>query len=188
MFFARKLILVEGISEQILLPEFFRLHCEGTPEKHGVTVLNVNGVSFVHFLKVVRNGYFIRTAVLTDRDTGTRTAERAEDLKTTFDDGNCILVEISDTSTFEKDLVEANRRGTGKATLLAALRRTRPVKGEHFAVTVGQGDLDAEAFFAEIESYKAAFAFNLLGILASERKEIAVPPYIRRAFQFLQCQ
>jgi len=90
MFFSRRLILVEGIAEQTLIPRFFQLHKGDSLERYGATILNVNGVAFKHFLKIVRNGFFLKCSVLTDRDTGTETEQRATDLKTEFDDGNVI--------------------------------------------------------------------------------------------------
>ena len=118
MFFARKIILVEGIAEQLLIPKFFEIYCENCIEKEGCNVVNVNGVAFKHFLKVIRNGFFIKCLVLTDRDTGKKTQERAEDLKKEFDEGKIIRVEITENTTFEKDIIAANRNGKGKTILL----------------------------------------------------------------------
>ena len=68
MFFAKKIILVEGISEQILIPALFRMSRDKTLEQCGCNIISVNGVSFRHFLEVIRNGYFIKCLVLTDKD------------------------------------------------------------------------------------------------------------------------
>ena len=188
MFFARRLILVEGISEQMLLPTLFERHVGGTPEKHGVTVVSVNGVAFRHFLKVVRNGYFVKTAVLTDSDTGTSTQDRADDLKKHFDDGQCVFVAITGTSTLEKELVQSNPSGPGKDALLSALKATKPDIGRRFAEAVGTNDLEPEAFFREIERYKAEFAFNLRHVLTSQNGRIVIPQYICDALDFLECR
>jgi len=66
MFFARRLILVEGIAEQTVIPVLFEQFAAKTLESIGCSVLNVNGVAFRHFLIVVRNGFFKRCVVLTD--------------------------------------------------------------------------------------------------------------------------
>lgn len=81
MFFARRLILVEGIAEQTVIPVLFEQFAAKTLESIGCTILNVNGVAFGHFLKVVLNGFFKRCAVLTDQDTGTKAENRADALK-----------------------------------------------------------------------------------------------------------
>ena len=67
MFYTRKVIFVEGIAEQILIPVFFEYKYKKTIEKINCQVINVNGVAFKHFLRVVKNGFFVKTVVLTDR-------------------------------------------------------------------------------------------------------------------------
>ena len=94
MFFARKIILIEGISEQIILPKLFEFHTKKTLEEIGCNLVNVNGVAFKHFLKLIKNGYFIKCLTLTDSDTNTRTEERAIDLKTTYQIPNTNLIRV----------------------------------------------------------------------------------------------
>ncbi|MEK6259029.1 MAG: AAA family ATPase [Planctomycetota bacterium] len=185
MFFARRLLLVEGIAEQTLLPRLFERHCGSSLERHGATVVNVNGVAFSHFLKVVRNGFFLKCVVLTDRDTGTNSENRATDLKATYEDGQVISVEITNDSTFERDLIAANRNGTGKSLILQALKMTRPTLGKQIETTTGTGDLDVGTCFSAIEHYKAEFAFNLAGLLDKDVTQLEIPPYFERAFSFL---
>lgn len=185
MFFARRLILVEGIAEQTLLPRLFEQHHNASLERHGATVVNVNGVAFSHFLKVVRNGYFLKCVALTDSDTGKATEERAEDLKNDYEDGQVITVEITDNNTFERDLIAANRSGEGKSLILKALKLTRPTLGKKIETAAGTGDLDVDQCFKAVEKYKAAFAFNLAGLFDSNTTSLALPSYIRRAFDFV---
>jgi putative ATP-dependent endonuclease of the OLD family len=187
MFFARCLILVEGISEQVIVPRLFEIHTGGkqTLEAIGATIVNVNGVSFRHFLKIVRNGYFRRCVVLTDRDTAMATNQRGSELKAEFDKPNLIEVEMTDDATFEKDLIASNRNGLGKQILLQALQRTKPVRGKELAERRAQVELDVDEFFTEIENYKAEFAFNLARALDNWDCGFSVPPYISSAFKFV---
>ena len=186
MFFARSLILVEGIAEHSVVPALFE-NCEGkTLESVGCTVLNVNGVAFRHFLTIVRNGFFKKCVVLTDRDTGTKMEDRADRLKADFEDGKLIKVLITGESTFEKDLISANRTGHGKVVLLEALTATKPQNGPKFRETTGKSDIDVEAFFDEIASYKAEFAFNLVAKLRQAKTKLSLPAYINCAFSFIK--
>ncbi len=185
MFFARKLLLVEGIAEQTLIPRLFELHTGESLERIGASVLNVNGVAFSHFLKVVRNGYFLKCVVLTDQDTGKKTENRADALKDKYEDNVLITVEVTDNSTFEKDVIAANRSGPGKTVLLGAITDTRPILGKNLKKATGSKNLDVEAAFAPIEEYKAEFAFNLARRLENPGVTFNLPPYIERAFQFL---
>jgi putative ATP-dependent endonuclease of the OLD family len=183
MFFARRLILVEGISEQAVLPRLFEIHCPNKSlESIGATIVNVNGLAFSHFLKIVRNGYFRRCVVLTDKDAG----ERAQNLENEYKSSDLINIQISDESTFEKDLVSRNRQGKGKEILLKALELTKPVKGKAFRQASADADLNVEGFFSEIKDEKAEFAFNLARLLSTASCGFIIPPYIASAFEFLR--
>jgi putative ATP-dependent endonuclease of OLD family len=196
MFFARRLILVEGIAEQTVLPLLFEQSEGKSLEAIGCTVLNVNGVAFRHFLTVVKNGFFKKCVVLTDSDTGTNTENRAEKLGTDFASATHIRVETTALSTFEKDLIEANKTGDARELLFSALTLTKPNNGPKFKTNTGTADIDVEKFFAEIESYKAEFAFSLATVLQDEhetavvaaraRKTLTIPSYITSAFTFIK--
>ncbi|MDY0388936.1 MAG: AAA family ATPase [Methanolobus sp.] len=201
MFFARKIILVEGISEQLLLPKLFKLHTNKTLEEVGCNLVNVNGVAFKHFLELIKNGYFIKCLALTDSDSNTQTENRAEDLKTAYQTPNesIIRIEISAESTFEKDLIAANKNGDGKDILLKAIEITRPVKGKELKeATISEIVLDD--FFKLIESrkadgkkesdFKAAFATDLLDTLTTSDKsnQFNIPKYIKDGFDFIYPQ
>jgi predicted ATP-dependent endonuclease of OLD family len=186
MFFARRLILVEGIVEHIIVPVLFENSERKTLESVGCTVLNVNGVAFRHFLTIVKNGFFKKCVVLTDQDTGTKVEDRADKLKADFEDDKIIKVQITAESTFEKDLISANRSGYGKEVLLDALTATKPKNGPKFRETTGESDIDAEAFFDEITSYKAEFAFNLVVELRQRKTKLSLPAYIDGAFNFIK--
>ena len=188
MFFARKIILVEGIAEQLLIPRFFELHFGKTVEQRGCNVINVGGVAFSHFLRVIRSGFFIKCVVFTDSDTGARTQERATDLKNDFEQGNLVRVQISQEPTFEKDLIAANRSGPGKKILLEALTATKRRSGAELADKLGAQDIDVEAFYGQVESYKSEFAFNLLAQLEDvhDRQAFAIPEYVMTGFKFME--
>jgi predicted ATP-dependent endonuclease of OLD family len=188
MFFAHRLILVEGIVEQVLIPRLFKIHHGGTKtlESVAATVVNVHGVAFRHFLTIVRNGYFRRCVVLTDQDSATKTTERADKLKTEFDANGLILVCITKHATFEKDLIDANKSGMGKDVLLKALKDTRPINGKALAEDTGAGDISVPKFFNEIKEHKAEFAFNLARLLDEPEPGLNVPDYVASAFRFLE--
>jgi predicted ATP-dependent endonuclease of OLD family len=185
MFFSRRLILVEGIAEQTLIPRFFQLYKGDTLERYGTTVLNVNGVAFKHFLKIIKNGYFLKCSVLTDRDTGKETEQRATGLKTDFDDGTLIQVAISQCATFERDLIHANKCGPGKRILLEALEDTRPQLARGLSDDCQNCDIDVDRFFGAVEGHKAEFAFNLSKRIDQGATAVVIPEYIRNAFAFV---
>lgn len=181
MFFARKIILVEGISEQFLLPLFFKGHTNLSLEKTGCNVINVNGISFAHFLKIIKGGFFIKCLVLTDSDKETKTDQRAIDLRSTYSDEIKISVQISEQSTFEKDLISYNISGSGKKTLESALTATRPIVGAKLIKNAWSTD----DFFSLIENYKSEFSFNLAQELEKDINSIELPKYIIDGLDFL---
>ena len=71
MFFANKLIFVEGIAEELLLPVFARYLNKNLTDEH-VLVVNMGGRYFNHFLKLfdTKNPYSINKKIvcLTDID------------------------------------------------------------------------------------------------------------------------
>lgn len=72
MLFAQKIIMVEGIAEELLMPTMARYLRLSLEEGH-VAVINVNGRYFKHFLKLfdfLKSGFAIpkKVACVTDRD------------------------------------------------------------------------------------------------------------------------
>jgi putative ATP-dependent endonuclease of OLD family len=191
MFFSRKLILVEGIAEQLLMPKFFEKVTDRTLEKENCTVINVNGVAFEHFLKVIKNGFFVKCVVFTDSDTTKKTKNRAPTLKRAYASLDSFIdVQITTKETFEKDLIESNKSGMGKNALLDILEKTKKKlsnrkKVATFRTSLGTNDIDVNAFFTEIENYKSEFAFNLLDKMNEDLNSINVPTYIQNGLNFL---
>jgi len=187
MFFARKVILVEGIVEQILIPLFFNLKSGKTLEQQGISLVNVNGISFKHFLEVIKGGYFIKSVVYTDKDIGKKTENRSEVLKEEYKNFNQILVKTTEESTFEKDIIKYNKSSEGKKLLFKALSRTKRKNGPQLEKNTGENDIDIEIFFSEIEKYKAEFAIDLLEVLEDKdnvelAKEFNIPKCIEEGF------
>ena len=69
MLFADSLILVEGITEQLTLPEFAKKDGKDLSDTH-TSVINIGGLSFNHFIKLFNHPYGLKkkVACVTDRD------------------------------------------------------------------------------------------------------------------------
>lgn len=184
MFLSRRVIFVEGIAEQILIPRFFEIHFGKKPEKFNCQIVNVNGLAFKHFLKIIRNGYFIKSAVLTDSDRDKKTADRAVDLKKDYDSEN-IGVFYTEESTFEKELIKYNSEGKGRSKLKEALKITRPRKYKDELEVLFQKKLNVDDIFPSIEKYKSEFAFDFLSVLDKSHDGLIIPKYITDAFDFI---
>lgn len=188
MFFAKKIILVEGISEQLLLSQLFKIYSNGnTLDQYGCNIVNVNGLAFSHFLEVIKNGYFIRCIVITDKDNPKNKSSegRVKNLTEYEKDNDIIKICTSTESTFEKDLIETNKNGIEKTTLLDALCKTKTTNGPKFVKDTGTNDIDIELFFSEIKDYKSEFSLNLLDLVEGEKKSIKIPKYITDGFDHI---
>lgn len=145
MLFSRGVILVEGISEALLLPQLFKNYLQGEKpgddrdlSSFGISVINVNGINFEHFIRIFsewdvwnkeeenrKTNVAIRCAVITDKDPVNTEDEESEE-KT----GNAILkfeskIESSDycrifsnTKTFEYDLALVKENAVIMANVL----------------------------------------------------------------------
>ena len=189
LFFSRRIILVEGIAEKLLIPVFFKRIYGETIETVRCNVVNVNGLAFKNYLDIIRNGYFVKCIVLTDSDTGTKIENRADRLREIYSECPFIHIENTEESTFEKDLIKFNSTGSGKELLITAFEATRPIIGKGFRDLLGDSNIDigsSKYIFENIEDYKSEFAYNLAEILSDDSEaEFNVPPYIQSSFIFL---
>lgn len=192
LFFARKLILVEGDSERLLLPALFELWRKESLEKSGVTIVSAAGLNFHWFLPFIKQDVLnIPVAILTDADPAKRGLgdEELSDsayvskLKTLVEKEPNILVCFG-RRTFEYDLAAPPQN---KETILSAIEKVRIKKGPHFRKesTDKQGESFAAAFYAEFfadkSTSKAVFAVELARLLKSGAL-FEVPGHIILAF------
>ncbi len=185
IFYSRRIVLVEGISEKLLFPVFFSLHTGQSIEKLSCCVVNVNGLAFKNFLEIIKNGYFQKCFVITDSDTGTRVENRADTLAQEYQSVSQIKVGISAQSTFEKDVISANKSGDSRRVLLEVVKLVRPTSGTAYVTTLGENDIDIEPFFELIEKHKSDFAYYLSMKLEENPADFVVPPYITEGIDFI---
>lgn len=184
MFYARRLILVEGISEQILVPLFFEMKYKQTLESMGATIVNVNGVAFKHFLEVIKNGYFIKCGVLTDRDKGKKTEERAENLKVKYSKYNNVIEVAINEDTFEKEIIKFNKINQGNEILKRVFKKLHKINFKKYE-DAWEKEIDVETYFSEIEGDKSDFAFTLHEELLKNNEGFVIPDYITSIFNFI---
>ncbi|MCD4675141.1 MAG: hypothetical protein K8S18_03985, partial [Desulfobacula sp.] len=177
--------LVEGISEKLLFPIFYKIETTETMEKANCCIVNVNGLAFKNFLDIIKNGYHTKCLVLTDRDKDTKAADRAENLADTYSETNEISVSISSESTFEKDIIICNSNNQGKEILLKVLKFVRPIAGKTYSDEIGENSIDTESYFKLIEEFKSDFAYQLMIESENNNKGFNIPDYIKKGIIFL---
>ena len=190
LLFARGVLLVEGVAEQILAPEVAASKGRSLSE-HGVSVINVGGLSIAPFAALFGQQRLpYKCAIVTDGDVPVPADEdiegadevlsaTARKLKEAESDN--VKVFIS-RRTLEWDLV-----GAGNWDLaLGALKRIRPKVAERLTAELsGKSSAEqADAMLEAIVSVKGPFAQAIVAELRTGR-ELVVPPYLGNAIEWL---
>ena len=190
LFFARGVILVEGVAEQLLLPELAR-RLRRPLAANGVAVINVGGVAFPPFTELFGEGKLpYRLAVVSDDDrqpdpddldgSEETLSPRARDLEGR--EGANVLVRLA-PHTFEWALAEAGN----KDTMLRALAEVKPqvaerLKGE---LTDAAPHEAADAILNAVRDVKGRFAQELAALLDDEAVDFTIPEYLGEAISWV---
>ena len=191
LFFARRILMVEGIAEALLLPVLAKI-AGGDLKESSVTVLNADGINFNAFIPlfgVERLG--VPVVILTDGDAkkvGGEVSAAASALTEQAEGIPNLNVEMSER-TFEHELARSEAL---LPHLVSALKEMHPRIGatlETELATLPIAEERAARFlevFTEKSVSKGRFAQELAGILAERSLGAnAVPEYIRNALTHL---
>jgi len=102
--------------------------------KRKMYTYNVNGVAFEHFLKVIKNGFFVKCVVFTDSDSTKQTKNRAPILKRAFKTNSLIDIQIT-TRIHLKKINRLNKSGDYKNVLLDTLEKTKKKMSNNKSIT-----------------------------------------------------
>jgi len=191
LFFANGIILVEGISEALLIPIFSEIIGQDySIEKKGVELINLNGVAFEHFGKLFNSEdsairLNCRSAILTDDDRpgDGEIASRAANAKNLE---NGLLKVLLAEKTFE---IELFKSGNNKDVLLHIFKEMHPVAAGR--IEEGSSIVEhADNFLEKVKSNKAKseLAHRLAIKLESNaelRDGFSVPDYITNAIKWV---
>jgi putative ATP-dependent endonuclease of OLD family len=191
LFFARRILMVEGIAEALLLPVFAGI-AGGSLKESAVTVLNVDGLNFNAFLPLFGTGRLtFPVAIVADGDApgvGGPLSATALGLKAQEANIPNLRVFLSEL-TFEHELA---RSSAVLPLMLTAFETLHPISAKELSETIsglGSDDEKANAFlaaFLRTKTSKGRFAQELASLLeCATLKEEAVPAYIRDALEFL---
>jgi putative ATP-dependent endonuclease of OLD family len=186
LLFARGVILVEGIAEQLLLPQLAQC-CDVSLSDAGVSIINVGGVSFAPFSELFSSERLpYRCSIVSDGDPPKR-----KELEDELEGGVPLLsataqkLKANETDTlrvflaertFEWDLAKAGNW----QTLVEALALVKPKVAAGLAPPE-EGRPDA--LLRAVENSKGRFAQALTEILEDGR-DFIVPPYLSDAINW----
>ena len=191
LFFSSGVILVEGISEALLLPIFSKIMGEKyNLEKNGIEIVNIDGVAFEHFARLFNpetpeQGLRCRCAILTDDDLDMETDEISSRAKKAKElEKSNLKVELA-KETFEFELFKAGN----KDLLLSIFKEMHPKAAQN--ITEGNSIEDhARNFVVKVTSNKAKSELShRLSVLLAESEDIRnnfeVPEYIQNAIRWV---
>lgn len=192
LFFSNGVILVEGISESLLLPIFSKIIGEDGKydiENAGVELVNLNGVAFSHFANMFNNedenkNLKTRCSLITDDDRDTETEEIASRAKTASELERKNLKVFLAEQTFEFELFIAGN----KDILIEIFREMHPVAASKI-VENANVKIHAANFLEKVISNKAKseLAHRLAVKLASDenaKNAFVVPTYLQNAIKY----
>ena len=188
LFFAKGVILVEGISEALLLPVFARLMGdEYDLDKHGIEVIET-GISFQRYSGLFNSDdssrrLNFRCSVITDDDRDKDLSDtRLKNLKNLSKNNFQVFI---GQQTLEWELFNSNLDSNIIPTVFdsvhSRIRNNLSKKGKKFDPTILAEKLSAN-------KTKSEFAFNLAKYLENnpeEAKEFNIPNYIKNAIHFV---
>ena len=198
LFFARRILMVEGIAEGLLLPVLAQI-AGGSLRDSSVTVLNADGINFNAFIPLLGSDRLgLSVAILTDGDDANRTgmpSAAATGLKVKEAEIPNLRVEFGEI-TFEHELA---RSAALLPYMLTAFRTLRPAIGAKLDTQISELSTDdekADAFLDEFlrsKTSKGEFSQELAGLLEESLfnpetgafPDDCVPKYICDALEFL---
>lgn len=192
LFFARRILMVEGIAEALLLPVLTKI-AGGNLKESAVTILNVDGINFNAFIPLFGEDLLgMPVVILTDGDApdiGGQISATASGLKDQADSIQNLNIEMSEI-TFEHELA---RSQSLLPHMVSAFKELHPRIGatlETELAALTTTDEKAKKFldvFIEKSVLKGRFAQELAGILEECDLEMDdIPEYIREALKHLR--
>ena len=189
LLFARGVLLVEGVAEQILAPELAHA-CDVSLDERGVSVINVGGLSFAPFAALFGPDKLpFRCAIVTDADPNEDSDDEGETdqllspaAKKLKELANENVGVFFSTKTFEWDLVVSGNW----EVMIGALARLKPQVAKKLEDDHGSDSLEdrASSFLDKIARIKGPFAQALFEELRKNGATLEVPEYLADAIRF----
>jgi len=189
LLFARGVILVEGVAEQLLLPLLARAVEQPLPV-YGVTVVNVGGLAFRPFAELFgAERLTYPCAIVSDSDPPGGRPNPAE-----LEDGDPVLSASAEAisklglenvrvqlarKTFEWDLAAAGNHDVMRRALTRLKPKVGPALAEPLAAAASD-DARAALLLAKVADVKGPFA-QALALEVEAGAELRCPPYIASA-------
>jgi putative ATP-dependent endonuclease of OLD family len=190
LFFAKGVVLVEGVAEQLLLPVIASRI--GRPlADNGVAVINIGGVAFPPFTDLFGPGRLPFPLAIVSDDDRQPDPDDLEGADEKMSPRAANLLERSTQNvhvalaprTLEWALVEAGN----KDLMLQALAQIKPRVAERLAVNLQDADDEtaADAILDAVKDIKGQFAQELADLIVNPFRDFEVPAYLQTAIEWV---
>lgn len=204
LFFAKGVLIVEGISEALLLPVLANKCLNKSLENHAIEIVNVSGTAFEPFALLFNSNnenkrINIPTVIITDDDRGKfekdenemqilkkiregSLSERAEKAKRL--ENGMLKVEMA-YKTFEFELAKNPKN---IPVIIACFKEIHPIAAEKLEERIKileKPEEKAVSIWKSLRNYKAEFAQRLAAVLDKSDKEFEMPEYIENAVEYV---
>ena len=190
LLFARGVILVEGIAEQLLVPAL--ASCMGRPlSRSGVAVINIGGVAFPPFAKLFGPEKLpFHCAIVSDADPSDSTEDEASGSDPGLSPRAAALLDHTSDSvlvtlasrTLEWDLVAAGHWDACLRALASVKPRVAEALAEEHAGSAD--DQRADALLLKVSDVKGRFAQELVAVVEAGA-DVIVPEYLVDAIRWV---
>ena len=167
---SEKIILVEGATEYLLLPDMFRRVTGKTLEESKVVIISCNGVSYDNYLLIAKKTGK-RIAVITDNDKSTKKIKKMEEFNGNVENINQHIFMDGDVQgwTWEKCIYDLNQEYLDK-NIKVEKDAEYLFHGKNYGKVLGK-----------ILNNKVETAYNIL----ESKHELKIPKYVEDAIKWI---
>lgn len=166
---SEKVILVEGATEFLLMPIFYKKITGRTIEEDKVSIISCNGISYKHYLEIGRNTTK-RIAVLTDNDKKQKRIDAKNDFNKNNDNQNIFMDDSIDNWTWEVCVYSLNKTKLGNL-----------IKIKDDAEYLFHGEDVGDKVLGKMLNNKVDSAY----IMAQSGIDFEIPQYIKESVEWL---
>ena len=166
---SKKVFLVEGATEFLLLPMFYRQITEHTIEEDGISVISCNGISYKRYLEIAK-ATDKRIAVVTDNDEKAHRITKADSFNQANNLQHIFMGKTVADWTWEACIYKENKETLDKMIAVKA-GATYTFHGKDYGAVLGK-----------MLNHKVDVAYQML----TSGKTFTVPQYIKDAIEWLR--
>lgn len=167
---SKKVIMVEGATENLLMPKFYAQITESSIEKDEITIISCNGISYKNYLAIAEKANK-RIAVITDNDKNQSKISEVKKYNEDHDNQHIFTSKDTNEYTWEKCIYDLNKED---------LKKILNVR-ENAEYSYNGMNFEDDKVLGYMLNNKVKSAY----IMLKSDKEFKVPNYVEDAIKWL---